>query len=137
MSMEELEYYMFALQIVIHYLLYEFFLMMYLSLCVCFSWDLYQTIKNPLYPANKRLRWYILTSVLLIFSLFALEYKIIDGSVFVALNPHDESQVFSNYMDENRQRWKILLIVPLLSQLVIGFYSCYKAVKSFNVPGVG
>ena len=40
-------------------------------------------------------------------------------------------------MDENRQRWKILLIVPLLAQLVIGFYSCYKAFKSFNVPGVG
>ena len=40
-------------------------------------------------------------------------------------------------MDENRQRWKVLLIVPLLAQLVIGAYSCYKAYKSFNVPGVG
>ena len=92
MSKEQAEYYIFAFQIVLHYLMYEFFMMMYLFLCVCISWDLYQTIKNPLYPANKRLRWYIITSVVLILGLFVLEYKLISGSIFKALDPFDETQ---------------------------------------------
>jgi hypothetical protein len=98
---------------------------------------LYQTIKNPLYPANKRLRWYLITSVLFILTLFGLEYKLIDGSIFVALDTTDTTQTFQGYIEENRQKWKILLIVPFMGQLVIGVYSCYKAFKSFTVPGVG
>ena len=133
----EAEYYIFATQIVFHYLMYEFFMMMYLMLCVCISWDLYQTIKNPLYPANKRLRWYIITSVVLILALFAVEYKLISGSIIKALDPNDESQNFEGYMNENRQKWKVLLIAPLLGQLFIGFFSCYKAYGSFKSPGVG
>ena len=82
--------------------MYEFFLMMYLFLCVCFSWDLWQTIKNPLYPANKRLRWYILYSILMVFVLFAAEYKIIEGSVFVAFDLSNDSYDLEWYMTENR-----------------------------------
>jgi hypothetical protein len=98
---DELYYYAFATQIVAHYVIYEFFMMMYLFLCVCFSWDLYQTIKNPLYPPNKRLRWYIITSVLLTLGLFALEYKLIKGSIFVAFDIRDETQSLEGYMQEN------------------------------------
>lgn len=97
-SDEKVEYYIFALQIIFHYLIYEFFMMMYLMLCVCISWDLYQTIKNPLYPANKRLRWYVLSSVLTILALFVLEYKLISGSIVKALDPADNTQNFQKYM---------------------------------------
>jgi hypothetical protein len=122
---------------VLHYILYEFFLFMYLLLCVCFSWDLYQTIKNPLYPAEKRLKIYIIASILITFGLFCVEYYLIEGSIFVAFDLSDPAYDLSEYMDINRDKWKVLLIVPLVAQLLIGGFSCYKAYMSFHVPGVG
>jgi hypothetical protein len=98
MDIQEAEYFAFTTQIIGHYLLYEIFLMMYLFLCVCFSWDLWQTIKNPLYPANKRLRWYILTSILLMLVLFGIEFMIIEGSVWKAFDLNNHEYDLEGYM---------------------------------------
>jgi len=74
MSASQVNYYSFAVLMVVNYFLYETFYLCYLLLCVCFSWDLYQTIKNPLYPAKKRMMWYMIFTTLSIIILFWIEH---------------------------------------------------------------
>jgi hypothetical protein len=40
-DIKEAEYIAFVIQVIGHFFMYELFLMMYLFLCVCFSWDLW------------------------------------------------------------------------------------------------
>jgi len=59
-----MDYYSFAVLNIAQQLLYQIFYMSYMTLCLCFSIDLYQTIKNPLYPAKKRMTFYFLSSLM-------------------------------------------------------------------------
>ena len=54
----------------------------YLTLCICYTWDLNKTIVNPLYPAKKRMRWYLVWVVLSLVLLLGFE-----GIYFVTLHP--------------------------------------------------
>jgi hypothetical protein len=41
------------------------------------------------------------------------------------------------YLQRNTHSWKILLILPMTLNLFFGIHSSYKALKSFEQPGLG
>lgn len=59
-----------------------------------------------------------------------------EGSIFRVFDDN-EDDTFSDYYNKNENKWKILLCVPLIINLIIGFYAYCKAYQSFFVPGVG
>jgi len=69
-------------------------------LVTCFTFDLYLTIVNPLYPAEKRFRGYLTLSFFACVSLYIFEYWKIKGKFgdfFV--HPLNESvvEIFTDY----------------------------------------
>lgn len=65
-------------------LLFQTFMLSFLVLTVCFSWDLRLTIVNPLYPSNKRMRLYVILCIIVCILSYTYEYKYIKGSIFDA-----------------------------------------------------
>ena len=56
----------------------ELFHSYFMYLCVCFSYDLHLTIKNPLYPSHKRKKLYTIILVIIFFFIIGLTAYSID-----------------------------------------------------------
>ena len=97
-SLSEEEYKTFAVLLVSNYILYELALLSYLMFCVCVSYDLWASIKNPLYPSSKRILKYCIWTLVMIIVLFIAEYNLINGSYFKAYDVHDDSDDLANYI---------------------------------------
>ena len=126
------------------YSLYTTFYTGYLVLCICYAYDLYITIKNPLYPVGKRLRIYICS---VIFSWIVVWIISVSGEfnqdghmADSALNDRDfinDIAEMKQLIFEERIIWKIALIVPLTIFVIVGIVSITKAIISFKQPGLG
>ena len=81
-----------------NYVFYEIALLAYLMFCVCVSYDLWEQIKNPLYPSSKRMLKYIIATVVMIIFLFTIQYNLIDGSIFKAYDINDDSTDLVQYI---------------------------------------
>ena len=69
-EIEEARFQSFGYLIVSQYGIYEVSLFAFLFLCICLPIDLLQTVQNPLYPAAKRMKIYILGTFISIAVLF-------------------------------------------------------------------
>jgi hypothetical protein len=58
LSQEEIKMYSFLVMQVLHVVEQQLFYQLYIYLCICYTYDLHLTIKNPLYPAGKRMKLY-------------------------------------------------------------------------------
>jgi len=67
------EYLAYKLLINVSTIMFRSFYIIYIVLCLCYSYDLYLTIKNPLYPAKKRMRWYFIWCIVALVGVFSLE----------------------------------------------------------------
>ena len=118
---------------VVNNMQYQIYYMGYLMLCICLTWDLNKTIVNPLYPAKKRLRWYLLWVILSIVILLGSEA--IYFSMLPPLQPAPgsaeskipEAQFLRMATFQSTSKWKVGLLIPLGLFLIIGIHSCYKA----------
>jgi len=120
-----------------NFLIYETFYVSYLVLCLCYAYDLALTIKNPLYPAKKRLRWYIVWVVLSLLVLFGYEiYYYSEYYSGLSLKTFNDGQ-YSFAKIDNTYRWKVLLLLPISIFGILGPYSCIKAYLSLSEPGLG
>lgn len=117
--------------------MYELFLIAHLMLCVCCSYDLWASIKNPLQSANKRRLKYGIVILVTIILLFVIQHELIDGSIYKAMDINFKEYDISWYILKNNHSWKILLLLPMLLNLIYGTNSCYRAWKSFDQPGLG
>lgn len=115
----------FELLMLINFILYESFYAAYLVLCVCFSYDLHLTIKNPLYPPFKRMRWYILWVIIALIALYIIEINLTDLKTYELKDMTSELDnstiTLENFKMSNK--WKIFLLVPLGLLFFIGTYS--------------
>lgn len=84
-GIEEAQYKSFGYLLISQYGIYELSQFAYLFLCICLPIDLYQTVQNPLYPAAKRMKLYILGTLVSIAILFFIQHKMIKGSIFRVL----------------------------------------------------
>jgi len=127
---------------VANFLIYEVFYTSYLILCICYSYDLYLTIKNPLYPAKKRLRWYfvwVAISIIILLTIEGIYYKSntshmkdLEGDMHISGDKVLQLAAF-----QSSSQWKIILLIPLFFFVVVGTYSCIKAYRSLKQPGLG
>lgn len=132
-----LDYYCFFILQIFNFFIYEFFYISYLTLGSCFALDLYQTIKNPLYPPQKRLVWYLLINVATISVCFVWENYLIRGKISRVIDVEDLNYNLDDYRRDNIKRWEIVLIIPIAMILLFGLLSILKAVTSLSVPGIG
>ena len=139
LTFTQLQFLVFELLMLINFVLYESFYAAYLILCVCFSYDLHLTIKNPLYPSYKRMRWYLLWVIIGLLSLYTIELGIVDLKTYklkdLTQSLDDSTITLENLKMTNK--WKIFLLVPLSLLFFIGTYSCIKAWLSLYTPGLG
>jgi len=100
--------------------------MIYLSLSICYSWDLRVTIVNPLYPAHTRLRLYSIIAALACLVFYLEEYYMIKGSIFAAFRQGLKFD-FESYVEANKDHWRSALVLPMLLQLALGTWACIVA----------
>ena len=92
------------------------------------------TIKNPLYPAKKRMRWYFVWASLVLMILLLTEVVFVyekGVNLFTEANP----KVIDIVSRSNR--WQVILLFLILVFLFLGSYSSYKAYRSLSEPGLG
>lgn len=75
MSFSQLSFAAFTSQILLKKFLGLIFIALYYVSCVCYAFDLVLTIRNPLYPASKRKRWYVIVGVISVLLSILIEIK--------------------------------------------------------------
>jgi len=58
---------------VCNFFIYEGFYTLYIVFCLCYSYDLHLTIKNPLYAPAKRMKLYYIAGTSFVLIFFAIE----------------------------------------------------------------
>jgi hypothetical protein len=126
---------------------YRSFFMSYLVLTICYTYDLYLFLKNPLYPAKKRMRIYTASVLISIILLNICEGFLSQGSgpdiiaqFKLNMDPNTGTEnilSLRHSMAETRSTWMILLLVPMLIFVIVTVRSVAKACRSFKKPGLG
>ena len=80
---------------------------------------------------------YTLVILITIILLFSIQHRLIEGSIYKAMDIEFKDYDISWYILRNNHSWKILLLLPMILNLVFGINSCYRAWKSFDQPGLG
>lgn len=140
----QVDYFSFEFVIGMNRVVYRSFFMSYLVLTICYTYDLYLTIKNPLYPAKKRIRfyfaWVIISIILLQISEGYLSGDSAPDLAFIDVNRDlSTSSILGlrHNLAEMTSTWMILLLVPMLVFLIVAGRSVAKACRSFKKPGLG
>jgi len=98
-----------------------------LILPITFSIDLILTIKNPLYPANKRAKRY---SIVLIFIILTM---VVVCASLTTMNMHDVFNVkvmecLGKFKAETNKIFYVFFMYPLIFAPIVGIYSIYIAI---------
>jgi len=108
------------------------FLSLAFNFCLCL--DLISTLRNPFYPHKRKMKWYILGSVLVVaFMTFFSRGTLEDQCKVVGL-PDDES----NFQDtqEFKAVQSLISAVALTIYILMALFSCVYAFRKLTKPGM-
>ena len=139
-SMDELDVYAFFIQTATSVFLFQTTFVLFVMFVTCFTFDLYLTIVNPLYPPEKRFTRYLIVSFLACIALYIYEYSQIKGKIRQFFVPPDQFnqgllELFTSYHDDNLNKWVYFLVVPFVFQILLFIWTMIKACSSLN--GIG
>lgn len=93
--------------------------------CVCYAFDLVLTIRNPLFPASKRLRWYIVVGVITVLLSIIIEMN----GIGTKPGANFGEKILANPRDKDIGS-ELISIIVLIIFIVVGTYSIIKALYS-------
>ena len=104
---------------------------MSLAFNFCLCHDLIKTLKDPFYPGGRRLKWYIIFSLLSCVGLVILTRGKLEDQCEVAGSDWDDSQLYDIGQWSN-----FFLAMSLSVYIVLALYSCVYAYRRLTRPGM-
>ena len=117
-----------------NFVLHQMSMNAYMTMCICFSYDLHLTIKNPLYSPEKRMRLYFGFIIASMTALQSLEIWYFKRSYLLSQVTLNHHQYYGNEQEITLIYFKLL---PTGLYFLLSTYACAKAFLSLREPGLG